>query len=354
MTQNDHKPQSYQDAVDSGLPAISGGGMAMNTVAAREIGEIQGAIVVAQRVPRNEERAFKEIMNACKRETLARSATYLFPRGGQTVTGPSIRLAEVLARYWGNIQYGIRELARTDKETLFESYCWDVQTNTRVSRRFSQKHWRDRKNGQGYALTDERDIYEAVANSGARRLRACILEVIPGDVVEEALRTCAATKIGKSDVPMKDRLRNLIVAFDQFGVTEDMIVAKLEHKLDQISPEELAELRDIYTSIKDGMSSRDQWFSTTQPSQDENADLNAKFANPDDPTPPAAAKTAKSKKEPKKEPAKKKGRPKSAADDAKRDLDVQEKTINGSGVAIDAPIPGEKADQMETGSFANF
>lgn len=279
--QKNYLPQAYSSDVDGAFPTTQMGSitpMSMSSESAREIGEVQGAIVVAQRCPRNENRAFKEILNACQRKSLAESATYCFPRGGQQVKGPSIRLAEVLARYWGNIQYGVRELARTDTETLFEAYCWDVQTNTRISRRFSQKHWRDRKNGKGYALTDERDIYEAVANAGSRRLRACILQVIPGDIVEAALEQCAKTKMGKSDLPMKDRIRQLVVAFDKFGVTEEMIEEFLGHKLDATTPEEFVDLRDIYTSLKDGVVSRDQWFSAPRSQSTQTDEINNKFA----------------------------------------------------------------------------
>lgn len=41
------------------------------------------------------------ILKSCTRETLAQSAVYSYPRGGQSVEGPSIRLAETLAQEWG-------------------------------------------------------------------------------------------------------------------------------------------------------------------------------------------------------------------------------------------------------------
>jgi hypothetical protein len=46
---------------------------------------------------------------------MAETAFYSYPRGGQTVSGASIRFAEELARCWGNIEYGIKELSR-DKD----------------------------------------------------------------------------------------------------------------------------------------------------------------------------------------------------------------------------------------------
>lgn len=49
-------------------------------------------------------------MKECERKLVAENAVYQYPKGGQKVQGPSIRLAEVIARNWGNIDYGIIEL----------------------------------------------------------------------------------------------------------------------------------------------------------------------------------------------------------------------------------------------------
>lgn len=65
-------------------------------------------------------------------------------------------------------------------------------------KQFQVRHWRDTKSG-GYALKDSRDIYEKVANDGARRLRACILAVIPADVVETAVKEALKAKAKKED-----------------------------------------------------------------------------------------------------------------------------------------------------------
>ena len=61
------------------------------------LAEVQAAMVVAKRFPRDETAAYSAIMTACKRPSLAEQAMYSYPRGGQKVTGPSIRLAETMA-----------------------------------------------------------------------------------------------------------------------------------------------------------------------------------------------------------------------------------------------------------------
>lgn len=152
----------------------------------RAIAEAQGKLVIAKRFPRDESLSYSKVIESCRRPGLASEATYSFPRGGKAVTGPSIRLAEELARVWGNIDYGIRELSRKDGVSEMESYAWDLETNTSSSQKFSVKHWRDTQSG-GYELKDERDIYELTANQGARRLRARLLAILPPDLVDGAL-----------------------------------------------------------------------------------------------------------------------------------------------------------------------
>lgn len=240
----------------------------------RAIAEVQGAIVVAQRCPRNENRAFKEIINSCKRPSLAAQAMYSFPRGGQTVTGPSIRLAEVIARNWGNLQYGIREIEAEGDSTKFEAFCWDVQNNVRASRVFSVSHGRWTKKGGFKKAIDPRDIYEIGASSAVRRLRACILEIIPADLIEEAVSQCEKTLAGKSDVPLKDRIRKMVSVFDQIGVSEEMIVKFLKHKIDATTEVELVTLQKIYKSIQDEMSDRSQWFELEEEAL---KDINGRF-----------------------------------------------------------------------------
>ena len=98
-----------------------------------------------------------------------------------------------------------------------------------------------------------------VANQGARRLRACILAVIPGDVIEAAVNECRKT-LESSDVPIADQLRALLKAFDELGVKKEHIEKRLGHDIDATIPQEIVTLRSIYKSIKDGMADRSQFF----------------------------------------------------------------------------------------------
>jgi hypothetical protein len=235
----------------------------MDIAVSRAAQEVQAAMVIAKKFPRNEIRAFTAITEACKRPSLAEQAIYSYPRGGTTVEGPSIRLAEEMARNWGNLDFGIIELSQANGESSVMAYAWDLQTNTRQTKIFTVPHVRISGSGanqQRKPLTDPRDIYEMVANQGARRVRACILGVIPGDICDAAVEQCNQTMRGGGGVPLIDRARKMVAKFDDFGVTQVMIEKRIGHRLDACTETEVINLGKIYKSIADGHASRESFF----------------------------------------------------------------------------------------------
>ena len=232
----------------------------------REIAEVQAAMVIAKRFPRDPIAACDRIMQACTRPALAEGALYSYSRGGSEITGPSIRLAEVAAQSWGNVQFGIRELEQRNGESTVEAFAWDVETNTRQVKVFQVPHIRHTKSG-ARRPEDPRDIYELVANQGARRLRACILGVIPGDVIEAAVRQCEDTLHANADIS-PDGLKRLVAAFEKFGVTQAQIEKRCQCRLEAIRPAQIVQLRKVHASLKDGMSAPADWFEHEAPTGD--------------------------------------------------------------------------------------
>ena len=231
---------------------------ASEALSVRSAKEVEAAIFVANRNPRNEDTALKRILGACSRKTLAENAMYQYSRGGQDVSGPSIRLAETLARCWGNIQCGVIELDQRNGMSTCEAYAWDCETNTRESKIFQVPHVRSTKTGNKQ-LSDARDIYETVANLAARRKRACILAIIPVDIQEAAIHQCEETLQANVDIT-PETIQKLIDVFKSFGVTREMIEEKIQRKLEAITVNNVLRLRKIATSLRDGMSKTEDFF----------------------------------------------------------------------------------------------
>lgn len=232
---------------------------AVSIESSRAVAEAQGKLLIAKRFPRDQFAAYQNAMNACKRPSLAEKAIYSYPKGGQTVSGPSIRLAEELARCWGNIDFGIKELSQKEGESEMQAYCWDTETNTISSQTFVVPHVIDTRNGQK-KLTTTRDIYENNANMAGRRLRSRILAVLPPDLVEDAVRECKKTLAGKNDQPIEDRVKKMVMAFQKFGVKPETIEKRLGRPINTMTAEDLSEFIGIFNSLKDGNSGIQDWF----------------------------------------------------------------------------------------------
>lgn len=217
------------------------------------ISEVQGALILAKRFPRDEDVSYEKLMRSCKRSRFAEKANYSFPRGGYQITGPSINLARESARVWGNIEYGHIIVSDDDEERHIRAWAWDKETNARVFEEDSFKKLIYRKN-QGWIKPDERDLRELTNRRAAICKRNCILQLMPRDFIEDAQDVCKQTIAKKvSEDPDKAK-KDIIKAFSMLNVSPIMLEEYLKHPVSQCSPTEIVDLREIYQSISDGNS----------------------------------------------------------------------------------------------------
>lgn len=235
--------------------------------ASRAIAEAQGKLVIAKRFPRDEVQAYNRVAQACQRKGIAEKAFYSYNRGGGTVSGPTIRFAEELARCWGNIDYGIKELSQDDGKSEMQAYAWDLETNAQSVQNFTNPHIRE-VGGKAKILTSQRDIYEINANMGARRLRSRILAILPTDLVDMAINECKKTLAGNNDEPLIDRVKKMIVAFGKIGVTQEQIEKRLGRKVDTMTVDDFTDYVGIYNAIKQGESKIAEWFESEKVASD--------------------------------------------------------------------------------------
>lgn len=254
---------------DAQVAARPGSNAVAQTDQQRAVAEVQAAMMIARMNPRDPIAAMDRILNACSRPTLANAAVYTYNRGGSDVSGPSIRLAEAMAQAWGNMQFGIRELDQRNGESTVQAFAWDVETNTRREVTFQVPHIRYTRSGSK-RLEDPRDVYEMVANQGARRLRACILAVIPGDVTEAAVQQCETTMHTTADIS-PEAMQKMVKAFAEFGVSREQIEKRIQRRLDAIQPAQVVGLKKVYASLRDGMSVAADWFDPIEGEQQQAA-----------------------------------------------------------------------------------
>ena len=244
--------------------AIRAEGAGVAVAASQVLAEVQAQVIMARKYPRDPLAAVDHILAECDMPEFAEVALYSYPRGDTRVEGPSIRMAEVLAREWGNILSGIKEVSREGESSTMMAYAWDLETNRMTRREFIVAHVRDSRKGGKVAVTEERDIYEVGANAGSRRERACILALIPGHVVNAAVTRVKKTMAAKIGDPAA-RAKAMVEAFERdFKISRLQIEKRLKHRIEAISVAEILALGQIYNSIRDGFGAASDYFETEQ------------------------------------------------------------------------------------------
>jgi hypothetical protein len=260
----ERKPNPFGGAAGGAVVAQSAGARQSQS---RELAETQTKYLMAQQFPRDERKAMDVILNGFSRPGLAERSQYQFSRGGTDIAGPSIHAAQAMAQGWGNIEFGWRELSRgmgADGKPYSEVEAFAIDLQGRVPSRiaFIVPHWRDTKQG-GYKLKDERDIYELCANQAQRRKRACILSVIPQDVIDSAMEQASVTLNARADTS-PEAMHKMVEAFAPFGVTKEMVEKRIQRRLDAITPGQVVGLKRIYASLRDEMSEPREWFDMSE------------------------------------------------------------------------------------------
>jgi hypothetical protein len=225
------------------------------------IQEVQAAIIVAKRFPRNYDDVWSKVMKSCKRKSLAEKAAYSYPRGGSTISGPSVYLARVIAGNYGNLRFGV-DIMRDDEDSrLIRGWCWDVETNSKVhfDDDFKKLIFRKGKNGQQgqWIIPDERDLRELTNRRGAILMRNAIYNIVPRDLIDDALAMAMSTMKSSIKDPDGEKKR-LILELDKIGVTVSMVNIYLEH--DVWNLDDIAELQGILNAIKSGTTKREDYF----------------------------------------------------------------------------------------------
>jgi hypothetical protein len=236
---------------------------------ARAIAEVRAAVMIAMERPRDRQAAIAEMREVCGIQALAERAFFRVPRGGQQVNGESIHLARELARCWGNIDYGVKELGRDDARGQSEllAFAWDMQTNARSEITFIVPHKRGSK-----AITGTQEVYENNASFAGRRLREAIFSVLPVWFKEEAATICHQTLQKGGGKPIDQRRADCLVAFENIGVSRAQLERKQGRKVEDLTATDLAQLGVILKSIARGEVARDEEFPRDQIAAPANAD----------------------------------------------------------------------------------
>jgi hypothetical protein len=221
--------------------------------------EIQ--VVTARRYPRSIRQFMIDAESmAAISEDMAASCFYSVPRAGKTITGPSVRLAEICMSAWGHLDAGTRVKEIADKYVVVEGFAWDMQKNNKVRQEIRRGIMTSDKGGKPARRYNE-DMITTTINAGASiALRNAIFRIIPRAYVDTLMEKARLVAMGDIKT-LAARRESAVQYFVKAGVLAERIWAALDVRgIEDVTLEHLLTLQGFRTAIKDSAATLDDCF----------------------------------------------------------------------------------------------
>lgn len=227
------------------------------------------AVVVA--VPRTLARVEHNVVVEAKK--LGEKAFYSWATKGKKsgrVTGPSVKLANCMARNWGNAAIDLQPVQDVGDAWIFSAAFVDLETGFTMPRQYRMSktfyvHGQDRMDKERVA-----DIRFQIGMSKA--IRNVVLQVIPPDIINKAMEAAQGGAREKIEEFIKEhgieKATDLILAgLEKHGIQEDAVLARFDiskkealHDVDR-----LITIRADLSAISDGEASAKELFPPLTP-----------------------------------------------------------------------------------------
>lgn len=245
---------------------------AISSAAAQAQALVQARYIMAYQRPRDIDNVRIKLLDACKRPRFAQTAMYSKPVGRERIEGPSIRFAEEAARALGNVDVQTPVLYDDFQKRIVGVRVTDLESNTSfsadvtVQKTVERRSVKEGQNVLGTRLNSYGDtVYIVEATDDdllnkqnalvSKAIRTGILRVLPSDIREEAVEQIYKTMETEDAADPTAARKKIADAFAAVGVPPSELKKYLGHDLATCSPTELADLRKVYQSIKEGEAS---------------------------------------------------------------------------------------------------
>lgn len=209
-------------------------------------------ISTAKRFPRNLARFNDNVIATVTiNDETAATCGYALPRAGKQIQGPSVHLARIMAQNYGNLRVEKRGSMISDKYVTAEAMAFDLETNYAIKVEARRKILTS--SGQRY----NDDMINTTMNAAmAVAERNAIFAVIPRGFVDQAYKSAQQKLTGdlSDDKKLSAARKKMVDTFlKDYDVKESEILNVFgKTALTQINPEDIATLRGLYQSLKDG------------------------------------------------------------------------------------------------------
>jgi hypothetical protein len=195
--------------------------------------------------PRDLDRIVKAI--AREAEYAGDSFYYGWGAGGSRIEGPSIGLANSLAREWKNCAVTCA-LQETDEAFYITARFIDLENGSQMERIFRQ-----RKNAVQGKYDADRKLDMALQIGQSKAIRNVVVNSVPRWLVDQAIEQAKAAVLKGIDPKKLDEWKGIIVSeFAAFKVTEEMLVAKTKKPLAEWTTRDIAGLKGDLKALKNG------------------------------------------------------------------------------------------------------
>jgi len=177
---------------------------------------------------------------------VAESCFYALPRGGKTITGLSVRFAEIVASCWGNLRAGARIISNDGKLITAQGLIHDLETNVAITVEVS------RKITDKYGKTFSQDMQIVTANACCSiAFRNAIYKAVPSSLFKGTVDKIKEVSIGKA-IDLQTSRENAMKNFKALNVEESDVFKLLKvKKEDDIDRDKLFILKGVFNAIKD-------------------------------------------------------------------------------------------------------
>lgn len=228
--------------------------------------EHNSRVMLAHKFPRKRTEFLREALEySTYNEDVAASCMYALPRAGKTITGPTVRFAEIIRYSWRNFDAGIRIIAEERDHVIGEGIFVDLERNERTTRQVKRRIV-DREGHRFNA-----DMIQTTGNAAASiAIRNATFNAIPRAIWEPIYDKVVLTIKGTAQT-FSTRRANTLAALQQMEVTIDMVLAHFDYKsAEDITMEDLVIMIGLRTSIRDGNVTIEEAFA---PKIDEHGEL---------------------------------------------------------------------------------
>lgn len=248
----------------------------LDVIEAEQRAEYDIQITTAKRYPRN----LKQVRDNCiaiatmDKDTAA-SCRYALPRGGKSLSGPSVHLARIIVQQYGNVRAEAKVKQITDKQIISEAVCFDLETN------YACKVEVRRSIIKSNGLRFNDDMITVTGNAAnAIAFRNAVYNVVPKAITDSVYGSAIRMITGDlsdTDMLIKERKKMVSYFVNTYKITEEQLLGSMGlRSVNQIKAEQILDMEGMKQALIDGDSKPEEMFKLEKTPEEKKKDLKDK------------------------------------------------------------------------------